>query len=98
MAEMSEIMDNYKDMSVSELGSSLLQRKEERAKEARRSSRKQQKIEQALGLLLAGQAVFKTAYKKREKELNDSLAFELTNNDYQSKEINQLSQIVIPLF
>jgi hypothetical protein len=94
MAEMSEIMDNYKDMSVSELGSSLLQRKEERAKEARRSSRKQQKIEQALGLLLAGQAVFKTAYKKREKELNDSLAFELTNNDYQSKEINQLSQIV----
>jgi hypothetical protein len=40
MAEMSEIMDNYKDMSVSELGSSLLQRKEERAKEARRSSRK----------------------------------------------------------
>jgi hypothetical protein len=94
MAEMSEIMDNYKDMSVSELGSSLLQRKEERAKEARRSSRKQQKIEQALGLLLAGQAVFKTAYKKREKELDDSLAFELTNNDYQSKEINQLSQIV----
>ena len=94
MAEMSEIMDNYKDMSVSELGSSLLQRKEERAKEARRSSRKQQNIEQALGLLLAGQAVFKTAYKKREKELDDSLAFELTNNDYQSKEINQLSQIV----
>jgi hypothetical protein len=45
-------------------------------------------------LLLAGQAVFKTAYKKREKELDDSLAFELTNNDYQSKEINQLSQIV----
>ena len=39
MAEMSEIMDNYKDMSVSELGSSLLQRKEERAKEARKSSR-----------------------------------------------------------
>lgn len=94
MAEMSEIMENYKDMSVSELGSSLLQRKAERAKEVGRLSRKQQKIEQALGLLLAGQAVFKTAYKKREKELDDSLAFELTNNDYQSKEINQLSQIV----
>lgn len=94
MAEMSEIMSSYQDMSVSELGSSLLQRKEERDKAARKDARKNQNIEKALGLLLAGQAVFKTAYKKREKELNDSLAFELSNNDYQSKEINQLSQIV----
>lgn len=91
---MSEIMDSYKDMSMSELGSSLLQRKAERERSARKDSRKQQRIEQALGLLVAGQAVFKGAYKKREKELNDSLAFELSNNDYQSKEINQLSQIV----
>ena len=94
MAEMSEIMSSYQDMSVSELGSSLLERKEERDKAARKDARKNQNIEKALGLLLAGQAVFKTAYKKREKELDDSLAFELSNNDYQSKEINQLSQIV----
>ena len=62
MAEMSEIMSSYQDMSVSELGSSLLQRKEERDKAARKDARKNQNIEKALGLLLAGQHVFKTAY------------------------------------
>ena len=94
MAEMSEIMDSYKDMSMSELGSSLLQRKEERERSARKDSRKQQRIEQALGLLVAGQAVFKGAYKKREKELDNALAFELENNKYQAKQIEEISQIV----
>ena len=91
---MSEIMDSYKDMSMSELGSSLLQRKEERERSARKDSRKQQRIEQALGLLVAGQAVFKGAYKKREKELDNALAFELENNKYQAKQIEEISQIV----
>ena len=44
MAEMSEIMSSYQDMSVSELGSSLLQRKEERDKAARKDARKNQNI------------------------------------------------------
>ena len=91
---MSEIMDSYKDMSMSELGSSLLQRKAERERSARKDSRKQQRIEQALGLLVAGQAVFKGAYKKREKELDNALAFELENNKYQAKQIEEISQIV----
>ena len=94
MAEMSEIMSSYQDMSVSELGSSLLQRKEEREKAFRKDARKQQNIEKALGLLLAGQAVFKGAYKKREKELDNALAFELENNKYQAKQIEEISQIV----
>jgi hypothetical protein len=94
MAEMSEIMSSYQDMSVSELGSSLLQRKEERDKAFRKDARKQQNIEKALGLLLAGQAVFKGAYKKREKELDNALAFELENNKYQAKQIEEISQIV----
>ena len=91
---MSEIMNNYKDMSVSELGSSLLQRKEERERSARKDARRQQNIEKALGLLLAGQAVFKGAYKKREKELDNALAFELENNKYQAKQIEEISSIV----
>ena len=99
MAEnFSDIMKNYKDMSVSEIGTSLLQQKETREKRAAKSSRKNQRVQQALGLLLAGQSIFKGAYKKREKELEDAYTFELANNKTQFQEINNASLLVQPLY
>ncbi len=99
MAEnFSDIMKNYKDMSVAEIGSSLLQQKETRDKRAAKASRKNQRVQQALGLLLAGQSIFKGAYKKRAKELEDAYTFELANNKTQFQEINNASLLVQPLY
>ena len=99
MAEtFSDIMKNYKDMSVAEIGTSLLQQKETRDKRAAKASRKNQRVQQALGLLLAGQSIFKGAYKKRAKELEDAYTFELANNKSQFQEINNASLLVQPLY
>ena len=48
MAEnFSDIMKNYKDMSVSEIGTSLLQQKETRDRQAAKASKKNQRVQQA---------------------------------------------------
>ena len=63
----SEIMDNYNDMSVAELGTSLLTRKEEQVRRQEKKDKKSERVQQALGLLLAGQGIFKSAYKRRKR-------------------------------
>ena len=94
----SDIMSNYKDMSVAELGTSLLERKEEREKEARRAAKKSAKVEKALALLLAGQTIFKGAFNKRAKELESAYQFQLADNESQTKEINMLSKLTQPMY
>ena len=94
----SEIMDNYNDMSVAELGTSLLTRKEEQVRRQQEENKKSERVQQALGLLLAGQGIFKSAYKRRVKELDDLYKFNIQDNDYQTKQINQYGNIVSPLF
>ena len=94
----SEIMDNYNDMSVAELGTSLLTRKEEQVRRQQEENKKSEKVQQALGLLLAGQGIFKSAYKRRVKELDDLYKLNTQDNDYQTKQINQYGNIVSPLF
>ena len=94
----SEIMDNYNDMSVAELGTSLLTRKEEQVRRQQEENKKSERVQQALGLLLAGQGIFKSAYKRRVKELDDLYKLNTQDNDYQTKQINQYGNIVSPLF
>jgi len=99
MAEnFSDIMKNYGSMSVTELGTSLLQQKETKEKAAAKSSKKSAKVQQALGLLLAGQAVFKGAYSKRAKELKEGYTFELANNEQQTQEINNVALLTEPIY
>lgn len=95
MAEsFSDIMSNYENKSIEELGSSLLARQqqiqEERAKEAKKS----RKVGQALALLGVGQKIFKNAYSKRMQELDKEELFLLSDNDSQAKEIAQLGRIM----
>ena len=94
----SDIMKNYKDMSVTELGTSLLQQKEKREKQDRRSAKKDRQFQQALGLLLAGQSIFKGAYKKRADELEKAHTFELANIAEQFQDIRNLSAITSPIY
>ena len=94
----SDIMSKYKDMSVSELGSSLLQRKEEKDRQAAKSIKKSERMQQALGVLLAGQAIFKGAFNRRAKELESAYQFQLADNESQSREINLVSKLTQPMY
>ena len=89
-----DIMSNYKDQSISELGTSLLNRQSQINAENAKASKKQQKITGALALMGVGQKIFKNAYNKRAKELDDAKIFELANNESQSKEIQTISTVL----
>ena len=93
MSDYSDIVNSYKDMSVSELGSSLLQRKGEIASKQRKRDRKDMRIQQALGVLLAGQGLMKNAFKRRQKELANQQTLDLLTAESDSKQIQNLSTI-----
>ena len=90
---MENLISNYGDMSIEELGSSLLQRQSDIAAERAKEAKKNRKFQQAIGLLTAGQAVFKNAVQKRLKEADDELAFNLQDNPEQSQQIKTLGRI-----
>lgn len=90
----SDIMGNYKNMSVEELGSSLLQRQADQSAAAAKRAKKQDRVQQALALMLTGQAIFKGAYKRRTEELESSKAWEARDNKAQAQQINVLSRLV----
>ena len=88
------INDIGQGQSLESFGASLLQKKEEKERAAVKASKKNEKGQKALAVLLAGQSIFKGAVSKRLKELETAKTFELSNNQYQAKEINDLSYIV----
>ena len=90
----SDIMGNYENKSLEELGSSLLSRQEQINKENAKEAKKSQKIGQALALIGVGQQVFKASYKRREKELDDLKIFEIQNNTEQTQKINAMGNIL----
>jgi len=90
---MENLISNYGDMSIEELGSSLLQRQSDIAAERAKQAKKNRRFQQAIGLLTAGQAIFKNATQKRLKELDDLQAFNMQDNVEQSKQIKTLGRI-----
>ena len=82
------------DQSVSELGKSLLAQKSERERQADKRARRNDKIQGALMIALAGKSFAKNAYTKRAAELEKSKTFQAKNNAAQAKEINSVSSIL----
>tara|TARA_B100001939_G_C16940453_1_gene618103 strand:+ start:178 stop:2676 length:2499 start_codon:yes stop_codon:yes gene_type:complete len=93
-----DIMSNFDNMSVEELGSSLLARQAQRRKEAAKAAKKNEKIQKALGVLLAGQAIFKNTFQKRQNELQELKTLDLLNVESDAKKLNIVSDVfsVIP--
>ena len=94
MTEYSSIVGKYKDTSVEDLGASLLQRKSDIQARQRKQDRKDRRIQQALAVLLAGQGVFKNAFKRRQAELKNLQTIDLLNSDQEAKQISGLSEIL----
>ena len=90
----SDIAKNASSMSVTELGSSLLGRKEATQKAQNKRDRKDARIAQVLGVLTAGQGLFKNAFNRRQKELANVKTLDLLNNEADAKEIANISSII----
>jgi len=91
--DIGSLISNYGDMSIEELGGSLLQRQSDIAAAQAKEDKKNRKFQQAIGLLTAGQAIFKNATKKRLKELDDLQVFNMQDNVEQSKQIKTIGRI-----
>jgi len=91
---LSDIAKNASSMSVAELGSSLLGRKEATQKAQNKRDRKDARIAQILGVLTAGQGLFKNAFNRRQKELANFKTLDLLNNEADAKEISNISSII----
>lgn len=85
MAE--DIFSNIDNMSIDELGTSLLQKKEKSERAAAKKAKKNERVQQGLALLLMGQSVMKTQLKKRMEEAKDFHTFGIMDNDRKSKEM-----------
>ena len=83
-----DIYGNMSNMSVDELGSSLLQKKAESDKAAAKKAKKNERVQQGLALLLMGQGVMKTQFKKRMKELDNMHTFETLNAKDKAQKLN----------
>lgn len=83
-----DIFGNMSNMSIDELGSSLLQRKAEREKAAAKKAKKNERIQQGLALLLMGQGVMKTQLKKRIKEAEDFHKFDTLGAEDKARKLN----------
>jgi len=90
---MENLINNYGDMSIEELGSSLLQRQSDIAEQRAKEAKKNRRFQQAIGLLTAGQAIFKNATQKRLKELDELQSFNMQDNVEQSQQIKTLGRI-----
>tara|TARA_R100001460_G_scaffold457_2_gene2132 strand:- start:1 stop:1683 length:1683 start_codon:yes stop_codon:yes gene_type:complete len=91
---LNDVFENFGSQSLEELGSSLLSRQAEINKKQAKEAKKSQKIARVLGLIGVGQQVFKGAYNKRAKEIEDLKIFEIANNNEQAKRINGMSNLV----
>jgi hypothetical protein len=90
----SDILSDYDEMSFEELGTSLLARQEEQRKRAAKTSKKSQKVQQALGVLLATQGLFKSQFNKRQKELKELKTLDLLNSENTAKRLRSVSSFV----
>ena len=75
------------NISLEDLGSSLLARQAKINKQRQKTARRQQKIAGALAVLGAGQKIFRNALDNRLKEIDNLQLFELQNNEEQFKRI-----------
>jgi len=84
--DLGNIISNMDNMSIEELGSSLLTRQSKINAEREKEARKSQKIQNALALIGIGQALTKDAVKKRSEYINQTQTQEMANNPYQAEQ------------
>ena len=90
---MSNLMANWDTMSMEELGSSLLARKGEMAARAAKQRKKDDRIAMAMGVLMAGQTIFKNAVDNRLEENNAIGALRQGQADVRQNQIQKIAPL-----
>lgn len=95
MAEdkLNDIMQSWDTMDIGELGSSLLQRKGDIAKASAKAAKKDERIAMAMGVLMAGQALYKNQVNNRQAELNKIHAFDQAQATAQAPAIQKMADL-----
>ena len=95
MAEdkLNDIMQSWDTMDIGELGSSLLQRKGDIAKASAKAAKKDEKIAMAMGVLMAGQSLYKNQVNNRQAELNKIHAFDQAQATAQAPAIQKMADL-----
>tara|TARA_B100001142_G_scaffold35912_1_gene31659 strand:+ start:3537 stop:5588 length:2052 start_codon:yes stop_codon:yes gene_type:complete len=88
-----EIMSNWDSMDIGELGTSLLARKATMDKASAKRARKQEKREMAMGVLMAGQALFANAANKRIVERRRTGDLDMANSADELSQLKSASNI-----
>ena len=91
--DMGNLMANWDTMSMEELGSSLLARKGEMAARAAKQRKKDDRIAMAMGVLMAGQTIFKNAVDNRIEENNAIGALRQGQADVRQNQIQQVAPL-----
>ena len=68
---LNQLLSNYQNMSMEDLGKSLLSRQATNRRSARSRIRRDEKIQKVLAILLGGQAIFDKAAQHRVKEVDE---------------------------
>ena len=86
-------LNNYKNMSMESLGSMLIGQKAAGEKRNRRRTKKSDKINKILAVLLGGQAMFKSALKDRLLEIDQLEIVQKMSDSKAATEMQSLAQI-----
>ena len=90
---LNEIINSLPNMSMEDLGSSLLARQSQQRAVARRNAKKDEKMQKVLAVLLGGQAIFQKTLANRLDELDDAKIIEKLNDEKMISVANQTARI-----
>ena len=88
------LIANYKDMSMEELGSSLLARQARVRKGIVKGKKKSDRTAKIIAGVLAGQTIFNNAFNNRVKELATNLELDKVNDKSQVERTRKISQVL----
>ena len=88
------LIANYKDMSMEELGSSLLARQARVRKGIVKGKKKSDRTAKIIAGVLAGQTIFNNAFNSRVKELATNLELDKVNDKAQVERTRKISQVL----
>ena len=91
--DMGNLMANWDTMSMEQLGSSLLARKGEMAARAAKQRKKDDRVAMAMGVLMAGQTIFKNAVDNRIEENNAIGALRQGQADVRQSQIQKIAPL-----
>ena len=92
--DLQDLLGNYQDMSLEELGSSLLGRQAAQRKAARKAAKKRQRRQNLMMLAAAGVGVFNKFANQRAKEIDERKDWVKLNSEAEYNQLQPLAEMM----